>query len=61
MTQQLLCVGDREVFFAVSPWTQAEIDDFITWHERRIAECGYSPAIAEELRRSREKWLSRMP
>ena len=32
--------------------------EFIIWHEARLDECGYPPALRAELRRSRDKWLA---
>lgn len=38
-------------------WSPEMIDDFITWHEKRMAELAYGEKIIAELRRDREKFL----
>ena len=38
-------------------WPQAQIDDFINWHEKRMEELGYPIEVRKELRDARTKWL----
>lgn len=40
-----------------TPWTQIEVDDFIRWHEGRMAACGYGEDVLKELRKARTRWL----
>lgn len=40
-----------------TPWTKSEVDDFVMWHEGRMAELQYPATICSELRRARDKFL----
>lgn len=37
--------------------SQAEIDAFRTWHEKRLGELNYPVEIAKELAIARERWF----
>lgn len=39
-------------------WTQSQIDDWIVWHEARMAELAYPPSIVQEFREARTKWFA---
>lgn len=42
-------------------WTRAEIDDYRQWHEGRLKELAYPPAIVGELAGARDQWLAAIP
>jgi len=54
----------------LTPWTQAQIDDFVQWHEKRLSEPDYNqplqkvegvkyyPTVAAELREARDKFIN---
>lgn len=42
-------------------WPQEQKDDMTEWHEKRMAELQYPPAIVEELRNARIRWLGSIP
>lgn len=35
-----------------------EVEEFRNWHEKRLAELNYPPAIVDKLRSDREHWLA---
>lgn len=39
-------------------WTQAQVDDWIVWHEARMEHLKYPPDIVQELRDARTKWFA---
>ncbi|BAH72943.1 hypothetical protein [Ralstonia phage phiRSL1] len=38
-------------------WTEDQVAQFKEWHERRMAELQYPPALVAELRRTRDRWI----
>lgn len=43
-----------------SLWTPERRDEFVSWHQRRLAELEYPPEIVRELERARNTWLSQV-
>jgi hypothetical protein len=40
-----------------SGWTAAQKEDFIKWHNDRIAALGYPDEVVKELTHARNKWM----
>lgn len=42
---------------ARATWSAEKIKEFRDWHDRRLAELNYPPALVKELTDARERWL----
>jgi hypothetical protein len=42
-----------------TPWTQAEMNEFVRWHEDTIQQ--YPEEVIREFRRARQKFISMVP
>lgn len=42
------------------PWTQAQKDDFIQWHNKRLEELNYPEEVKKELIDARGKWMPKV-
>lgn len=41
----------------IPTWTAQQIEEFRAWHEARLDQLGYPPAIRRKLAAARECWM----